>query len=82
MEEVRVSNEILQQMKARQVALSGMNVLCQMAQREYNLYLMEQLKELGLESEKRYNINNETGIVSEVREEPVKKNDGNQSEKN
>lgn len=72
-EEVKVSESVLIQLIARQQALTGANVLIQMAKREYDLYVNEQLTELGLDLSKKFNIDHKTGTVSELKVEPVKK---------
>lgn len=72
-EELKVSEEVLKQINFRKACLASANGLFQMAQRELNLYAVEQLKELDLDTTKNYNIDDKTGIVSEVKSEPVKK---------
>lgn len=71
-EEVKLSEEVVKQIGARENALRGANILFQMAKRENDLYVQEQLKALGLDLEKKYNIGPD-GVVSEVKIEPVKK---------
>lgn len=68
---VKVSQEILTQLNARKMALQGANVLFQMAQREFNLYYLQQIKKKGLDDKKNYRINEQTGMINEVKEEPV-----------
>ena len=72
---VKVSEEVLKQINARDFALKGANTLFQMAQAEAQNYIKEQLKALGLDEKKQYNIDQKTGIVSEIKVEPVKKED-------
>ena len=72
-EEVKISESALMQLSARQQALAGANVLVQMAKREFDLYVNEQLKELGLDLTSKYNIDHKTGVVSELKVEPLTK---------
>ena len=73
-ETIKVSKEVLEQLKHRQIALNSANVLFQMAKRESELYMLEQLKQLGLDPQnKRYDIEEQTGEVREVKAEPVSK---------
>lgn len=67
----KVSQEVLVQLNARKVALNSANVLFQMAQREFQLYQQEQIGKLGLDVKKVYRIDEKTGIVNEIKEEPV-----------
>jgi len=73
--ELTMSEEVLNQIKARTTALRGANVLFQMAEREYNMYIEAQLKGLGLDPKKKYNIDDK-GVVSKLKAEPVKVDDG------
>lgn len=70
---MKVSEEVLKQLNFRIGCLNGADGLVQMAQREFDLYMTAQLKELGLDTEKKkFNMNEKTGVISEVKTEPVK----------
>lgn len=72
-EQVKVEENVLIQLSARQQALTSASLLVQMAKREFDLYVNEQLTSLGLDLTKKYNIDHKTGVVSELKVEPVKK---------
>jgi hypothetical protein len=72
-ETVKVTEEVLNQLKSRTTALQSASVLFQMAQREYTLFIAEQLDLLNLDKSKQYNVDSQTGEINELKTEPVKK---------
>ena len=72
---MKLSREVLQQVLVRKAALQSANVLFQMAQREYGLYVNEQLQLLGLDvmTTTQYSVDDQTGAVLQVKAEPVLK---------
>ena len=81
MEDIKLSDEVLVQIRARRAALSGLDVLKQMAQRELNIYLMDQLEAIlgdGFDSGSRYNVDDNTGVISKIKEEVIKKTDASE----
>jgi hypothetical protein len=72
MDELKVNKEELEQLNARKTALENSNLLFQMANREANMFFMMLLKNYGLDEKNNYKIDLKTGIISEVKEEPVK----------
>ena len=76
---MKLNEESLVQLRARQAALGSVKVLAQMAQREFNLFVQEQLIRLGLDKSKQYNVDEKTGVISEIKSEPVKVNDSEES---
>lgn len=80
MEELKLKEDILKQLNVRKTAIMSANVLAQMAKREMNFFVLDQLKELGLDTAKQYNVDDKTGIISEVKEEPIQvENDSKES---
>jgi len=80
MEEMKVSEDVLKQLNVRKVALNSSQILVQMANRELNLFMIDQIKELGLDGSKAYNIDEKSGVISEVKSEPVKKEENESKE--
>ncbi len=79
MEEMKVSEGVLEQMRARRLALNSAQILFQMAEREMRLYSKEKLVELGLDASKQYNVDEKSGVVSEIKVEPVKESESKES---
>ena len=73
--EIKLTPEILQQIKQRQIAIQSINTLSQMARRELKLYTIEQLIALGLDPKKEYKLNDKTGDILEIKAEPIVKED-------
>ena len=73
---VKLNEETLKQLQARAMALQSANTLVQMANREYQFFLAEQLSNLGLDSKDKFNVDFKTGVVSQVKHEPLVKATG------
>ena len=68
--EKKFSKEVMQQLEARKLALQSMQVLAQMAQREYQIYVNEQIAALGLDAKKQYSVEND-GTILEIKREKI-----------
>jgi hypothetical protein len=76
-ENVKIEEKVLYELRLRDIALKSHNLLFQMAKegatKFFKEQLSEQLKKLGLDEKKTYNVDLKTGIISEIKSEPVKK---------
>jgi len=78
MEELKLEEETLKELNIRKQAIMANQVLVKMATREMNLFVVEKLKEFKLDTTKQYSIDEKTGVISEVKAEPVKVENDNE----
>lgn len=76
---LKVSTQVLNELKIRNETIQSARILEQIARRELNYYLLEELTKLGLNIQgKDYEVNHETGIIIELEKKEVKVTDAMQ----
>jgi DNA repair protein RadC len=71
--ELKVGEEVLKQLHIRKAAIESLDILKQMAQNEFQNYVLEQFKQLGLDEKNQYSIHETTGVISVIKLETLKK---------
>lgn len=77
---MKLETQELEQFLARRNALSGADVLKQMAQREMMIFFKELCVVKGLDPNKSYDINAQTGEIVEFIQKPAEVVSGNKKE--
>lgn len=74
---MKFEKEVSNQINLRRNAILILEVQRKMLNREYQLYVQEELQKLGLDPKEKYDIDTNTGIIKRIITEDIEKGDSN-----